>query len=162
MKKYKVSLVGFALMLMVASCKKEDVQVKNTAASTTASPASQWKSLTNWSTSTSDNQTNYSSKLSDSTITGGVATGGLVLVFKKSGSTIQSLPFEETESKTYWYYQVSKGTVQVNSNNNQNLNEQSFSYFVVTPEKLSSLEASGKTRLDLLQLSYEQAVALLK
>jgi hypothetical protein len=162
MKKYKVSLVGFALMLMVASCKKEDVQVKNSTASTTASPASQWKSLTNWSTSTSDNQTNYSSKLSDSTITGGVATGGLVLVFKKSGSTIQSLPFQETESKTYWYYQVSKGTVQVNSNNNQNLNEQSFSYFVVTPEKLSSLEASGKTRLDLLQLSYEQAVALLK
>jgi hypothetical protein len=162
MKKYKVSLVGFALMLMVASCKKEDVQVKNTPASTTASPASQWKSLANWSTSTSDNQTNYSSKLSDSTITGGVATGGLVLVFKKSGSTIQSLPFQETESKTYWYYQVSKGTVQVNSNNNQNLNEQSFSYFVITPEKLSSLEASGKTRLDLLQLSYEQAVALLK
>jgi hypothetical protein len=162
MKKYKVSLVGFALMLMVASCKKEDVQVKNTPASTTASPASQWKSLTNWSTSTSDNQTNYSSKLSDSTITGSVATGGLVLVFKKSGSTIQSLPFQETESKTYWYYQVSKGTVQVNSNNNQNLDQQSFSYFVITPEKLSGLEASGKTRLDLLQLSYEQAVALLK
>jgi hypothetical protein len=162
MKKYKVSLVGFALMLMVASCKKEDVQVKNTPASTTASPAPQWKSLTNWSTSTSDNQTNYSSKLSDSTITGSVATGGLVLVFKKSGSTIQSLPFQETESKTYWYYQVSKGTVQVNSNNNQNLDQQSFSYFVITPEKLSGLEASGKTRLDLLQLSYEQAVALLK
>jgi hypothetical protein len=162
MKKYKVSLVGFALMLMVASCKKEDVQVKNTPASTTASPASQWKSLTNWSTSTSDNQTNYSSKLSDSTITGSVATGGLVLVFKKSGSTIESLPFQETESKTYWYYQVSKGTVQVNSNNNENLDQQSFSYFVITPEKLSGLEASGKTRLDLLQLSYEQAVALLK
>ena len=162
MKKYKVSLVGFALMLMVASCKKEDVQVKNTPTSTTASPASQWKSLTNWSTSTSDNQTNYSSKLSDSTITGSVATGGLVLVFKKSGSTIQSLPFQETESKTYWYYQVSKGTVQVNSNNNENLDQQSFSYFVITPEKLSGLEASGKTRLDLLQLSYEQAVALLK
>ena len=162
MKKYKVSLVGFALMLMVASCKKEDVQVKNTPASTTASPAPQWKSLTNWSTSTSDNQTNYSSKLSDSTITGSVATGGLVLVFKKSGSTIQSLPFQETESKTYWYYQVSKGTVQVNSNNNENLDQQSFSYFVITPEKLSGLEASGKTRLDLLQLSYEQAVALLK
>ena len=162
MKKYKVSLVGFALMLMVASCKKEDVQVKNTPASTTASPASQWKSLTNWSTSTSDNQTNYSSKLSDSTITGSVATGGLVLVFKKSGSTIQSLPFQETESKTYWYYQVSKGTVQVNSNNNENLDQQSFSYDVITPEKLSGLEASGKTRLDLLQLSYEQAVALLK
>jgi hypothetical protein len=162
MKKYKVSLVGFALMLMVASCKKEDVQVKNTPTSTTASPASQWKSLTNWSTSTSDNQTNYSSKLSDSTMTGSVATGGLVLVFKKSGSTIQSLPFQETESKTYWYYQVSKGTVQVNSNNNENLDQQSFSYFVITPEKLSGLEASGKTRLDLLQLSYEQAVALLK
>jgi hypothetical protein len=162
MKKYKVSLVGFALMLMVASCKKEDVQVKNTPASTTAAPASQWKSLTNWSTSTSDNQTNYSSKLADSTITGSVATGGLVLVFKKSGSTIQSLPFQETESKTYWYYQVSKGTVQVNSNNNENLDQQSFSYFVITPEKLSGLEASGKTRLDLLQLSYEQAVALLK
>lgn len=163
MKNYQVSLFGFALMLLVVSCKKEDVQVKNTAPAAVSS-TSQWKSFTNWSNSGSDSQATFSSKLADSTITSNVAAGGLVLVFKKSGTDIQSLPFQETNSKTFWYYQVSKGTLQINSDDNsgQSLSSQSFSYFVITPEKLSSLEASGKTRLDLLQLSYEQAVALLK
>ena len=163
MKNNQVSLFGFALMLLIASCKKEDVQVKNTAASTVSS-TSQWKSLTNWSNSGSDNQATVSSKISDSTITSNVAAGGLVLVFKKSGTDVQSLPFQQDNSKTFWYYQVSKGSVQINVDDNSadNLNSQSFSYFVITPEKLSSLEANGKTRLDLLQLTYEQAAALLK
>jgi len=163
MKNYQVSLFGFALMLLIASCKKEDVQVKNTAASTVSS-TSQWKSLTNWSNSGSDNQATVSSKISDSTITSNVAAGGLVLVFKKSGTDVQSLPFQQDNSKTFWYYQVSKGSVQINVDDNSadNLNSQSFSYFVITPEKLSSLVANGKTRLDLLQLTYEQAAALLK
>jgi hypothetical protein len=160
MKNYKLPLLGFALMLLITACKKEDVQVKNAP----VSAASQWQTLTNWSSSKTDNATTFSSKVSDSLITSNVANAGFVLVFKKSGSDVQSLPFQEKENKTYWYYQVSKGSVQINSDNNagQNLSSQSFSYFVITPEKLSALEASGKTRFDLLQLSYEQAAALLK
>jgi hypothetical protein len=163
MKNYQVSLFGVALMVLVVSCKKEDVQAKNTATSTVSSTI-QWKSLKNWSSTGSDSQATLSSKVSDSSITSSVAAGGLALVFKKNGTDVQSLPFQENDSKTFWYYQISKGSVQINVDNNSgdNLNSQAFSYFIITPEKLSSLEASGKTKLDLLQLSYEQAVALLK
>jgi hypothetical protein len=165
MKNYKLPVLGFALMILVAACKKEDVQIKDASKIASAvSTASQWQSFSNWSSSKNDNATTYSSKVVDSTITANVAGAGVVLVFKKTGKDIQSLPFQEKENKTYWYYQVSKGSVQINSDNNsvQNLKEQSFSYFVITPEKLSSLEASGKTKMDLLQLTYDQAVSLLK
>jgi hypothetical protein len=164
MKNYKLPFVGFAFILLVASCRKEDIQAKNTVNNLTASNTATWKSLSNWSSSKNENVTTYFSKVSDSSITSDVVNAGFVLVYKKSGSDIQSLPFQEKDNKTYWYYQVSNGSLRVNSDNNagQNLNAQSFSYFVITPEKLSALEASGKTKLDLLQLSYEQVAALLK
>jgi hypothetical protein len=152
-------------MLLIAACKKEDVRPTNSVKNLLAiSKTSQWQSFNNWSSAKADNVTTYFSKVSDSSITSNVVNAGLVLVYKKAGNDIQSLPFKEKDSKTYWYYQVSKGSVRINSDNNagQNLNAQSFSYFVISFEKLSSLEASGKTKFDLLQLSYEQAAALLK
>ena len=165
MKNYKLPILGFAFMLLIVSCKKEDVQSTNTTSSSSnVSKASQWNSLSNWSTSKADNTTTYFSSLSDSAITFDVANAGLVLVYKKSGNSIQALPFQEPGNSIYWYYQVSKGSVRINSDNNngQNLSAQSFVYFVITPQKLSTLQASGKTKLDLLQLSYDQANALLK
>ena len=39
---------------------------------------------------------------------------------------------------------------------------QDFSYFVFTPERLSALNAEGKTKFDLMQLTYEQALNLSK
>jgi hypothetical protein len=165
MKNYKLPFLGFALVLLIASCRKEDIQAKNTANNLSAiSNTAQWRSLSNWSSSKNEEITTYFSKVSDSSITSNVVNAGFVLVFKKNGSDIQSLPFQEKSSKTYWYYQVSGGSLRINSDNNagQNLNAQSFAYFVISPEKLSALEASGKTKLDLLQLSFEQAEALLK
>jgi hypothetical protein len=165
MKNYKLPFLGFALVLLIASCRKEDIQANNTTNNLSAvSNTAQWKSLSNWSSSKNEEITTYFSKVSDSSITSNVVNAGFVLVFKKNGSDIQSLPFQEKSSKTYWYYQVSGGSLRINSDNNagQNLNAQSFAYFVISPEKLSALEASGKAKLDLLQLSFEQAEALLK
>jgi hypothetical protein len=165
MKNYKLPFLEFALVLLIASCRKEDIQAKNTTNNLSAvSNTAQWKSLSNWSSSKNEEITTYFSKVSDSSITSNVVNAGFVLVFKKNGSDIQSLPFQEKSSKTYWYYQVSGGSLRINSDNNagQNLNAQSFAYFVISPEKLSALEASGKAKLDLLQLSFEQAEALLK
>ena len=166
MKNFKFTVLGFGLMLMAASCKKYDVQEAQAPAAPLVSnttPA-KWSSISSWSSSTSGNTTTHFSKVADSSITAAVAKSGLVLVFKKDGSGIQSLPFEEKESKAYWYYQVSNGSVRINSDNNkgQNLAQQSFTYFVITPEKLAALEASGKSRFELLNLNFEQAGALLK
>jgi hypothetical protein len=165
MKNYKPLLLAFIVVSVIASCKKEDVrQTTLQNVSESISKGSQWTSLSDWSNLKTENSTTYFSTFSDSSITPDVASTGLVLIFKKIENNIQSLPFQEKDSKTYWYYQVSKGKIRINSDNSngENLNRQSFSYFVITPEKLSVLEANGKTKSDLLQLSYEQAVAILK
>ena len=165
MKNYKPLLLGFIIVSFIASCKKEDVRQTNLQnASESISKGSQWTSLSDWSNLKTQNSTTYFSTFSDSTITADVASTGLVLIFKKNENDIQSLPFQEKDGKAYWYYQVSKNKIRINSDNSngESLNRQSFSYFVITPEKLSVLEANGKTKSDLLQLSYEQAVDILK
>lgn len=166
MKNYKFPFMGFTLLLLIASCKKEDVRqtTSNDVSSATVSKTSQWNTLSNWSNSSTENVTTYFSKMTDSTVTSDVVNAGLVLVYKKSGSEIQALPFQEKDSKTYWYYQVSKGSIRINSDNNdgQTLSAQAFSYIVFSPQQLSKLEASGKSKFDLLQLSYDQATSLLK
>jgi hypothetical protein len=157
--------MGMALMLLIASCKKEDVRQTTTDnVSSGSALKAQWNSLSNWQNSKNENVTTYFSRLTDSSITKDVVNAGIVLVYKKTGNDIQSLPLQEKDNKTYWYYQVANGSIRINSDNNdgQNLGTQTFSYFVVTPEQLSKLEASGKTKLDLLQLSYDQASSLIK
>lgn len=153
-------------MLLIISCKKEDVQKTATANNSLSNinlKSSQWNSLSNWSSSKTENITTYFSTLSDSAITAEVANAGLVLVYKKNGNDIQSLPFQEKDSKIYWYYQVSKGSIRISSDNSdgQNLGSYSFSYFIFTPQQISFLEAKGKTKLNLLQLSYGQAASIL-
>ena len=157
--------MGIALVLLIASCKKEDVrQIDKTNSTSGAATKTQWNSLSAWGNSKTENVTTYFSKLIDSSITNEVVNNGLVLVYKKSGSDIQLLPFQEKDSKVYWYYQVAKGSIRINSENNdgQNLSASTFTYFVVTPQQLSSLEANGKTKFDLLQLPFDEATSLLK
>jgi hypothetical protein len=166
MKNYKLSLMGFALVLLVASCKKEDVQQKSSK-TTLISEKGSWTSLSNWSKVKVDDSTStYFSEISDTAITSTVASSGLVLVFEKSGTTIQSLPFQDKSSVTYWYYQISNGVLRIDANNNgasqPNFSAKAFSYFIFTPEKISALRERGKTELDLMQLSYDQAVELSK
>src|SRR5215213_5565606 len=166
MKNHKLPILGLALSFVIFSCKKEDIQkpdAKDQAtASVSVSKTAIWNSLGNWASSTTENGTTYFSKIIDSTITSEVVESGLILVYKKSGNSIQALPFQEKDSKIYWYYQVSKGQVRINSDSNAglNLNQESFSYFIATPQQLSSLEASGKSKFDLMQFSYEQAASL--
>jgi hypothetical protein len=165
MKKNTFVMLSLGVTLLIASCKKEDVPANASPnqASTSVTNTAQWKSLS-WTSSKDENLITYSSKISDSSINNNIAASGLVLVFKKSSTGIESLPFQEKQSNIYWYYQVANGSVRINSDSksDQNLNDQSFSYFIITPEKLSALETQGKTKVDLLQLSYEEAVALLK
>ena len=165
MKNYKLTAFGFGIMLLVASCRKNDLVAENNIAPVAQTVASaKFNSLSSWSSSQAENTRTYFSKVSDSSITADVAKSGLVLVYKKEGNSVQSLPFQEKDGKTYWYYQVANGSIRINSDNNsgQDLAQQSFAYFIITPEKLASLEAGGKSRFQLLDLSYEQAAALLK
>jgi len=67
MKSYKLPILGIGLMLLMASCKKEDVRQPISKDSTSgASSKTQWSSLSAWGNSTTENATTYFSKLTDS------------------------------------------------------------------------------------------------
>jgi len=169
MKNLKLPVFGLAIVLIVSSCRKEDVQAPNVskadASATSVAKVSGWMPLNNWSSATNDKTTTYFSKLSDTAINADVAKSGLVLVYVKNGSQTQALPFQDQATNTYWYYQVSKGSVRINgdaSSASQNFRGRNIFYFVLTSQELSALESKGKSKFDLMQLTYDQAAALLK
>jgi len=172
MNKHKLPVLGLSLILLITSCKKNDVQHENTlgnapvaaAAVAATAKASDWKMLSSWSSAKGDKFTTYSTKVSDSSITNSVTSRGLVLAFVKNGSTINALPFQQKGSNdSYYYYQVSDGSITLSCDNysgTANLSSEAFKYFVFSPEKLKDLESQGYTKIKLMQLAYEDVAAL--
>jgi hypothetical protein len=174
MKNVKFSILGLSLLLLAASCKKDDFQESASTATTQASDAG-WQTAANWETV---NQQTFSVQyftIDDENITDDVADNGLVLVFKKNAGAINALPFEEANTGTakaeestanYWYHQVTKGSLLVSCDvNNASATPNtanSFKYIIITPEKLQSLETDGYTAEKLMNLSYADAKALLE
>lgn len=171
MNKHKLPVIGFSLLLLITSCKKNDVQYENksnvpTAASATISAKSaDWASVNNWSSSKGTKYTTYSSSIADSSITSAVTSSGLILAFAKSGNAIKALPFQEKgTTDAFWYYQVSTGSITLSCDvysGTPALNTAGFKYFVFTPEQLKDLAAKGHSKSELMQLSYEGVAALL-
>jgi hypothetical protein len=172
MNKHKLPVLGLGLMLLIASCKKNDVQHESkttnpapVATALNAKSSSEWTSVSNWSSSKAEKFTTYNSSIGDSSITSAVAGSGLVLTFAKSGDAIKSLPFQEKgTTDAYWYYQVSKGTITLSCDvysGTPALNTSGFKYFIFSPEQLKDLEAKGHSKTELMQLSYEGVAALL-
>lgn len=163
MNKFKLPAFGFALVLLITSCKKEDVQPTkpsvNTATTAQALNSSEWRSLTNWSTLKGE-KTSYFSKVSDSAITTEVAQAGLVLAFAKDNNGIQSLPLSEKDN-SYWYYQVSRGSISF-STDATDTGAKQFSYFIFSKQQLAELDASGYSKSKLMQMSYNDLAGLLK
>jgi hypothetical protein len=162
MKNFKLPVLGFSLLLFVASCKKEDVKPVDASVNQNAlvsANSSQWKSLSNWSTLAGDKAT-YFSKLADSAITADVARTGLVLAFAKGDEGIQALPFSGKDN-SYWYYQISKGSISFTTDAS-NASVKQFSYFVFSQQQLQQLEASGYSKSKLMQMTYNDVATLLK
>jgi hypothetical protein len=168
MKKKIFAVVGISAMIFASSCKKTDVSQDLASSNQTASAAAAaqtWTSLSSWTSAKQEKYTSNSATIQNANITDAVVKNGLVLVFKKSGSEIKSLPFQDKAANASWYYQIANGSITINSDNYgaaQNLNSQSFAYFIVTAEKLADLQAKGKSEIDLLALSYQDAAAILK
>lgn len=183
MKNMKLPILGLSLILLVASCKKDDFKEESTSDASTSVAANDatslsWKPATNWEKADQGTFSVHYFTIADSSITADVADNGLVLVFKKAGNNINSLPFEETKasdaketastatSPNYWYHQVAEGNLLISYDvyntpaNADNAN--SFQYFVITPEKLNSLQTDGYTAEKLMGLSYAEAAKLLK
>jgi hypothetical protein len=175
MNKQKIAILALSLSLMVTACKKNDLQSSQAQANATASTAaaaatsaktSEFKAVSNWNNTKQDKFTSFYSKVADSSITSSVVSKGMILVYKKSGNTVNALPFDEKGTNDiFWYYQAAQGSLLISSDvygTSQTLPAgQSFAYFVITPEQLSTLVANGQSKAALLNLSYDKAVALL-
>jgi len=165
----KLIIFGLSLATLATSCRKTDAVHEGNAAAiekVLAPVKAEWTSVNNWSTNKQDKFTIFNGTIADQNITDAVASKGLVLAFKKNGSTVQSLPVQEKgTSDAYWYYQVSKGEISFacdNYSGEPDLQNNSFSYFILSESQLADLEKKGYSQIQLLQLSYNEAKAVLK
>lgn len=152
----KIALLSLISLLAFASCKKDHLEeVPSPQSAETPAVATQvstWKAVENWTGSNNS----FSASLSDESISSDVAQNGLVLLYAKD-NTIQLLPGKV--GKTYFYYQVQEGSIQINANSDVNKALQ-FSYVVFSKDELSSLEQKGVSRSQLMNMSYEQVSQL--
>ncbi|HEU4471689.1 MAG TPA: hypothetical protein VFR58_11430 [Flavisolibacter sp.] len=164
MKKNHFILACTMLALFAVSCKKNDVQEELPAATETSVTAPEWKSLSTWAPG---GGSVISATSSEAAVDAAVAADGMVLVYAKQGGSAQALPFEEKKNgkSTYWYYEVSEGSVTVNADGYdmepQAAKDLGFRFFVLSPGQVQALEEKGHTRSSLMDLSYEAAKALL-
>lgn len=169
MNKHDLSVLGLGLVLLISSCKKNDVQHNSTPVNpqttTQVKTTPEWKALNNWTSRKNEKFTTLTSKVTDSTLSLEVARTGLVLAFAKFGNTIKALPFQEsTNGDAYWYYQVSKGVISFSVDNYtaKAANDGTFKYFIFSAAQLKDLEAKGITKLNLMQLPYQEVQALFR
>ncbi len=169
MKNHKLSILGISMILLITSCKKNDVlQPQATKASASsqkiAGSSVQWKPVSAWTTTKMENVSMFSTTIQDTAITAAVAGNGLILVYKKNSAVVNALPYQENGTNNAWYYQVSLNTITINCNSNsaQALgNGHSISYFIISADKIKELADKGHSKIELMQLSYENATALL-
>jgi hypothetical protein len=175
MNKHKLSILGFALVVLMASCKKMDApfqpthEAATTATATAAAPqaSTTWSAIGNWNATKAEKYTTYNSSIQDKGITADVIKKGLVLVYKKDGESVHSLPYEQKgTADQYWYYQTAEGSITINVDaygSSQNISsDATIRYFVVSEQQIKDFVATGKTKLDLLNLSYDAAAELFK
>ena len=174
MIKHKISILGISLLMFAASCKKTDVLHKEqgpktdavAAKSNAAAGSTEWTSPAIWNATKATGFTTYSTSINDPSITNEVLQSGMILVYLKNGNSGKSLPFKHKEGvEQYWYYQAAKNHLQINSDayttEAVNINN-SFKYFVLSKEKISELQKSGTSKLQLMTLTYENAEMILK
>ena len=181
MKNLRVPFISVAIVLFFFSCKKNDVQAPvNTPSTTTTNTAkinvdsalnlkttSAWTSVSNWQVANQQNFSLYYASINDAAISNAVATGGLVLVYKKSSDgTVVRLPFEEKSGSqlvNYWYYQVSNGKVLITRdsyNKSGASTSDTFKYVIFTADQLTKLNQQGYDRSKLMSVSYTDVVKL--
>jgi hypothetical protein len=178
MKNPKLPISLLLLIVLGASCKKSDFQDDKASSSlattntvAVANPAVDsigWNSSAKWDVAKQDNYSVYYFNIKDDKITDNVAENGLVLVYKKNGSSVSALPVEEKgtgSSSMYWYHQITEGnimiTVDAYGTSTEPASANTFKYFVITPEQLKSLEAKSYNAASLMNLSYNEVKSVL-
>lgn len=166
---------GAALgLLTLVACSKSELETANpvqqetetmaVTASNDANAAAKWSSVSN--TGTGTEAVAFAGEIKDDAITEDVIVNGLVLVFGKTNSLVQSLPFQEKGNELrYWYYHVSQGSVFIQANSVSKsasvTTAQDFAVIVISKSQLENLESNGTSRDLLFGMSFDQVNALL-
>src|SRR5690349_6397661 len=159
MNKHKFLIMGMTLALFAASCKKNDLQANKETASEAAVQSTEWKSAADWSSSKEEKYTSYSTTIQDKSITADIVENGMVLVYAKYGNDVFSLPHQSKGVvNTFWHYEVSENTIAIDvdvySEKAKVDNKQTFSYFILSADKIKSLETNGHSVSELMTLTY--------
>ncbi|HEX2532274.1 MAG TPA: hypothetical protein VHK69_00985 [Chitinophagaceae bacterium] len=175
MKFLKLPFVGLCTLLLAASCNKNDVQQQDPEQPQMEMQAgsfekiissSDWQAL-GWKSKKTEGSAYFTTVLKDDRLNGDVLSEGLLLVYKKNSVSVETLPFDEN-SATFsynWYYQASEGSLQISSASSASAPEpssaNSFRYFIISPDQLRQLETEGHSRVELMNLTYNNAVTVL-
>jgi hypothetical protein len=172
MKKHTLSISALALVLVFASCRKSDLphnplaqDKAKVAAATAAAPVSDWKSVGNWTSTRQEKSTSFSAQIKDNALTTANVSTGLVLVYKKEGDAVRSLPYRDKVTGQYWYYQASENDITINvdaAGTGKINNLATFRYFILSEEKIKELEAQGTTKFEIMKMSFDKASSLLQ
>ncbi len=162
MKKFFV--IGALATLMLASCQKaqqDEIFDQTTAFTNDATiTRSAWVpvSLAGGNTD-GKGVTEFNGTVSETALNADILADGLVLLFAKQGESIVTLP--STVGGTEWSYEIATSSIALRANSTETLGTSvSVRYVVIPAAKIKSLETSGITRNDLMNMSYEKASSL--
>ncbi|MGV3767110.1 MAG: hypothetical protein ACO1NW_13345 [Chitinophagaceae bacterium] len=168
MKKYIAGICAIS-MLAFTSCSKENNEVPETVTGETISgegvTVSAWNTVGKWDENEEEQDGNVSTQFSVAEVSDSILQDGLVLVYARSGNSVQLLPFTD-RNNTQWYYQAAAGGIFLMGLNAEegktSTDTPSFSYVVLSREKILQMESLGKRKLDLMNMSYDALVNLLR
>src|SRR5436309_8872237 len=109
MNKQKFAILGISVALLVTACKKNDTLANTSTSQQTAAAAStaatngSFVSAATWSSAKQEKFTSYSFQISDSSLTSAVINKGMVLVFQKTASATNALPYDDKSNNVFWY-----------------------------------------------------------
>lgn len=163
--KHSISiLLVAAIALLFASCRKSDLITETATTSEITSVAtSEWHAGT-WQSAKGKSSTVNYFVITDNALS--TAADGMVIVFKKSGTSVRTLPFEEKVGNhtIYWFYQISGNTITINKQGGTEENSSSndlFNHIVISANQLEQLTVKGYTYQKLMGLSIEEIKAIL-
>jgi len=172
MKILQPSLSVMLLFVFAVGCRKNDFysemeQPAVTEVAAAKATAQDWQTTAKWNVANQEDFSVFYTSLKDENLTADVIDNGLVLVFKKNGNAVSALPVEEgaKSASKYWYHQVTEGNILISVDTYGSKAApdaaSSFKYFIITPKKLSDLQAKGQTIDKLMNLTLEQAASIL-
>lgn len=161
----KIIIASLVSGIILTSCHKnnEDVtapEVTEAAAANGLIVKSGWQPLALQSGTPDSKGISLSTgDITSEAVTDGIVSEGMVLVFARTGSAVNTLPFSSGSES--WNYDVSGKLIEVSVSGAAGIPSADVYYVILDAAKVASIEKGGYSRNDLLNISYDKAKILL-